>query len=113
MRYVQEYFLYHDTRINTKYVIQDGGRWRRRADPPQGNKDKYKKYENDFIGGPSDLRINQLPTKRDVLRYMRKLIDDNKTKQGYHVIDCEPSLRIDLFHIGKGDHWSKYGAIDS
>ena len=46
---------------------------------------KEKKYENDFTGTPSYIKISQLPTKRDVLKYLQKLIDDNTTKQGYRV----------------------------
>ena len=53
----------------------------------QATKQKEKKYENDFIGAPSHIKISRLPTKRDVLKYLQKLIDDNTTKQGYRVRD--------------------------
>ena len=51
----------------------------------QATKQKEKKYENDFIGAPSYIKISKLPTKRDVLKYLQKFIDDNTTKQGYRV----------------------------
>ena len=51
----------------------------------QATKQKEKKYENDFIGAHYYIKIFQLPTKRDVSKYLQKLIDDNTTKQGYWV----------------------------
>ena len=40
-----------------------------------------KKYAKDDIGGPAELPPNQLPTKRDALKYMRKLMDSYHGKQ--------------------------------
>ena len=52
---------------------------------PAKRRSRKKRNENDIIGGRSYIKISQLPTKRDVLKYLQKLIDDNTTKQGYRV----------------------------
>ena len=65
----------------------------------QATKQKEKKYENDFIGAPSHIKISQLPTKRDVLKYLQKLINDNTTKQGYRVRDIVSEVAEKAYFI--------------
>ena len=55
--------------------------------------------EKDYFGGPSDMSIDQLPTKRDILKYMRKIMDENQSKHGYKVREIVQTACDKIFYV--------------